>query len=398
MKQIKISLIAILTVILISPACRNSIDGITITGQVDSINGTKVRLTNLDLSVIYDSTIVRNNQFKFNKAVPEEGFYYINFRNSIPFRNGKSTSQGWLHTCLLYLEKNGKYFFQASGKDQILYNYYTIKSTSPTQQKLDEYYSGINLERKKLLAKKREYLHLADIFLQRGNDEMYKKYLDSSSIIENKEKLIYKTKTYEYIQNNPSTLITPYLITKMPDFFENYSLYKSVLDGLDPEVKETEYAKKAYTFLKSVEKLRIGGDVPQIYGSDIHGKPFNYDYSKKKYTLIDLWASWCLPCRYQTPQLKTIYQKYKTKGFDIIAVSVDKDKEWWIKISKYDSIPWYNVSESVKTKDSKNIENFVASRLPLNFLVDEHKKIVRRDVELDDLDKFLQDSLQKHKY
>jgi thiol-disulfide isomerase/thioredoxin len=397
MNQIKISVIAILTVILISPACRNNIDGIIITGQVDSINGTKVRLTNLDLTEVYDSTIVRNNQFKFNSTVPEKGFYYIDFHNNIPYREGKFTVEGWLHPCQLYLEKNGKYFFQANGKYQILQNYHSIRSTSPTQQKLDEYYSGVNLKRKRLLAEKRKYLHLADIFLQQGNNDKYKKYLDSSSIIENKERLIYHEGTYEYIKNNPSTLITPYLITKMPDFFENYSLYKNVLDGLDPEVKKTEYTKKAYVLLKATEKLRIGGDVPQIYGSDINGKPFNYDYAKKKYTLIDLWASWCLPCRYQTPQLKAIYQKYKTKDFDILAVSVDKDKEWWIKISKYDNIPWYNVSESVKPKDSKNVENFMATRLPLNYLVNEHGKIIRRDIELDDLDKFLQDSLQEYK-
>ncbi|MFA6947303.1 MAG: DUF4369 domain-containing protein, partial [Pedobacter sp.] len=231
MKQIKTSVIAILTVILISPACRNSIDGIIITGQVDNINGTKVRLTNLDLTEVYDSTIVRNNQFKFNSTVPEEGFYYINFRNKTPFRHGKSTSAGWLHPCLLYLEKNGKYSFKASGKYQILYNYYTINSSSYNQQKLNEYYSGVNLKRKRLLVEKRKYLHLADIFLQQGNNDKYKKYLDSSSIIENKERLIYREGTYEYIKNNPSTLITPYLITQMPDFFENYSLYKNVLDG-----------------------------------------------------------------------------------------------------------------------------------------------------------------------
>lgn len=378
---------------LLFSSCKSDIQ-ITVLGQVDSINGTKVRLTNLDLSIIYDSTIVRNNQFKFNSAVPEEGFYYIDFNNNTPFRQGTVPMGGWGHTCLLYLEKNAKYSFKASGKYQILYNYYTINSSSFNQQKLNKYYSGVNFKRKKLREIKNNYNLKADIYLQQGNNDKYKKCLDSVLIIENKEHQVYIESTYEFIKKNPNTLITPYLITKMSDFFENYSLYKNVLDGLDPEVKKTEYAKKAYTFLKSVEKLRIGIDVPQIYGSDIYGKPFKYDYSKKKFTLIDLWASWCLPCRYQTPQLKVIYQKYKTKGFDIVAVSVDKDKEWWIKISKYDNLPWYNVSESVRIKDSKNIENFIATRLPLNYLVNEHGKIIRRDIELDSLDKFLQYSLQ----
>lgn len=393
MKRVAPICIVILLVTLTLPACQNSISGITITAKVDSIDGTIVRLMNADYSEVYDSTIVKNNQFKLNVTVPEEGFYEISFRNHTPFKAGKFTPSGWIHGCLLYLEKNEKYFFQANGRYQILYNYYSIKSTSATQQKLEEYYSGVNLKRKKLLEVRRNYLNQADIFLQKGNNDIYKKYLDSVSIVENKERLIYQQGTYEYIKRNPSTLITPYLITQMPDFFENYSLYKNVLDGLDPEIRETEYAQKAYNLIKSVEKLRIGGEVPQIYGNDVYGKPFNYDYSKRKYTLIDIWASWCAPCRYQTPQLKEIYKKYKDHGFDIVAVSVDSSKEWWIKISKYDGLPWYNVSELVESKDSKNVENFVAKVLPMNYLVNNDKKIIRRNLDLESLDKFLRDSL-----
>lgn len=385
--------IVILLVTLTLPACQNSINGITITAKVDSIDGTKVRLMNADYSEVYDSTIVKNNQFKLHVTVPEEGFYKISFRNDTPFKAGKITLAGWGSGCLLYLEKNEKYFFQANGKYQILKNYHSIKSTSATQQKLEEYYSGVNLKRKKLLEVKRNYLNQANIFSQKGNNDIYEKYLDSVSIVENKERLIYQQGTYEYIKKNPSTLITPYLITQMPDFFENYSLYKNVLDGLDPEIRKTEYAQKAYNLIKSVEKLRIGGEVPQIYGYDVYGKPFNYDYSKRKYTLIDIWASWCAPCRYQTPQLKEIYKKYKDHGFDIVAVSVDSSKEWWIKISKYDGLPWYNVSELVESKDSKNVENFVTKVLPMNYLVNNDKKIIGRNFDLESLDKFLRDSL-----
>lgn len=385
-------LIVITSMMFFLISCKGDIQ-VTITGLVDSINGTKVRLTNADYSIFYDSTVVKDNQFKFNSSLPKEDFYKIDFESNTPFMLGNIKSGGWGHPCLIYLEKNSENIFRANGKYEILHNYYSIKSSSPTQQKLEEYYSGVNLKRKKLLEEKRDYRNQANIFLQNGNNEIYKKYLDSASIIENKERLSYQQGTYEFIKINPSTLITPYLITEMPDFFENYSLYKNVLDELDPEIRETEYAQKAYNLVKAVEKLRIGGEVPQIYGNDVYGKPFNYDYSKRKYTLIDIWASWCVPCRYQTPQLKEIYKKYKNHGFDIVAVSVDKSQEWWIKISKYDGLPWYNVSELVESRDSKNVENFVAKVLPMNYLVDNEKKIIGRNFDLEGLDKFLRDSL-----
>lgn len=384
----------VLCIAVLQSGCTSKIDNIHIIGKVDSIDGTVVRIKSTNGQITYDSTIVKNNQFAFNSSVPEEGFYTILFHSKEPFKQKGIPMGGWLRPCPVYLEKNSNYEFTASGKYEILQGQYSINSSSLVQQKLNLYHQIADNKRKKYREIKISYLQKADDYLKEGNDELYKKYTALTLVAEEKERLANAEAIHEFIKENPNTLITPYLITKMSDFFENYALYKRVLDGLSPDVKKTEYAKKVKALLKATENLRIGGDVPQIYGSDVNGKPFDYDYTKNKYTLIDLWASWCLPCRYQTPQLKTIYKRYKNKGFDIVAVSVDERKDWWTETSKWDKIPWYNVSELVDSKESKNVENFVAKRLPLNYLVDNQGKIIGKELELDSLEKFLDIALQ----
>ena len=181
----------------------------------------------------------------------------------------------------------------------------------------------------------------------------------------------------------------------MDDYFDNYALYKKVYDSLDPEVKKSEYGIKVINLLSAVDKLRIGGQVPLIVGKDLKGNAFAYNYQKNNYTLIDFWASWCIPCRRQNQQLKSIYKQYKGHGFDIIAVSLDSKEDWWRTSSVADSIPWYNVSECVKQKESKNKENFLANSIPLNYLIDSKGKILARDIALDSLNIILENRNSK---
>lgn len=78
--------------------------------------------------------------------------------------------------------------------------------------------------------------------------------------------------------------------------------------------------------------------MPDFAQQNQFGRLVSVSDFKGKYLLIDFWASWCKPCRDENPNIVRAYQKYKAKGFDILAISLDYDKKSWIKAIKDDNL------------------------------------------------------------
>jgi thiol-disulfide isomerase/thioredoxin len=115
--------------------------------------------------------------------------------------------------------------------------------------------------------------------------------------------------------------------------------------------------------------------------ADIDGKMISSKNitSKSKYTFIDFWASWCMPCRAQGRELIPIYNTYKSKGFDVIAVSLDTDIKAWKKATEMDGYTWTNLS------DGKGFESVLSKKynivaIPRNLLIDQNGNIIAMDL------------------
>ncbi len=70
--------------------------------------------------------------------------------------------------------------------------------------------------------------------------------------------------------------------------------------------------------------IEIGQPAPNIEGTLIDGKPFSLNSTKGKVVLVNFWASWCEPCREEMPAIETYLKKNKSKGFEVLAITVDK--------------------------------------------------------------------------
>lgn len=371
-------------------SCKKSAT-VKIVGIVDSSNGTLVRVTNNNYTVTYDSTVVKDNKFILHTTVPENEFYRLDFNS--PIINGNS----WGHSCLIYVKNNTNYKFAANGPASILYNRYNLQSTSFDQTKLNEYNKLCNLKRDSLVYKKKLYLRLADQALSGNQSHLYNAYSDTSRIMDDLIRHSYLASIHEFIKTNPKTVVTPYLISQVSDLFENYALYKDVLDKLSPEVKRSEKYNEATELLQSVKNIYVGSRVPTISGKDVSGNPFNIDYKKNKITLIDFWASYCGPCREQVPELKQLYSQYKAAGLGIVSVSIDEDAKKWQHASKIDGLPWHNICELKEQEDSKNIRNFVIKSIPSNYLINSEGKFIGKDVSLDSIKRLMESNRIKLK-
>jgi peroxiredoxin len=191
----------------------------------------------------------------------------------------------------------------------------------------------------------------------------------------------------EFIKANPASIVSAYVLYR--DF--SYRLTPDEIDSyvklLDPSLQQTQYVKVLEELSPTLRKVGIGEKAPDFTLVDTNGKPLKFSsHLGSKYVLLDFWAGWCGPCRRENPNLVRVYEKYKGKGFDIFAVSLDKQKDTWVKAIADDKLTWTHVSD-IKFWDSAPAKLYGVRAIPSNVLIGPDGKIVARNLrgkELED--------------
>ncbi len=100
---------------------------------------------------------------------------------------------------------------------------------------------------------------------------------------------------------------------------------------------------------------------------------------ENKYTLLDFWATWCGPCMREVPYLKSAYDEYKDKGFEIFGVSYDEDSIAWQSTIKKSGLDWVQVS-ALKGWNCPTQEMYGVRSIPRNLLIDSNGTIVAENL------------------
>jgi len=162
---------------------------------------------------------------------------------------------------------------------------------------------------------------------------------------------------------------------------EMYTLFK-------PEVKNSYFGKAIKESLALVNKTAPGKVAPDFTMNDVNDKPLKLSQLRGKYVLIDFWASWCVPCRKENPNVVAAYQKYHDQGFEILGVSLDSKKEAWLKAIKDDGLGWKHVSE-LKGWTNTAATTYGVKSVPASFLIDKEGKVIAKDLRGEELTKKL---------
>lgn len=195
----------------------------------------------------------------------------------------------------------------------------------------------------------------------------------------------------KFAQANTESLAGFYAINLLnPAEYEKEMIAYS--DKIKSSFNHNAVVTEFLTKMAGVKAVSVGQPALDFTINSIEGKQIKLSDFKGKYVLLDFWASWCMPCRQENPNIVKAYNQFKDKNFTILSVSLDKDPVAWKKAIEADGLTWTHASE-LKDFEGASVRLYQVEAIPSSFLIDPSGKIVAKGLRGDELSAFLSKTL-----
>lgn len=196
-----------------------------------------------------------------------------------------------------------------------------------------------------------------------------------------------------FIQSHPNSQVALNALRTNFNPSDNIDLASTLYNSLSDSIKSVASAIAYKDAIESTYKLAVGKVAPDFTARDLAGGEKHLSDFKGKYVLLDFWASWCGPCRRESPNLVQSYAKYKSKGFEILSFSVDQSAEEWEKAVTTDKYTWTNVKE-IGGASEPVAKLYSISAIPTNYLLGPDGKIIAMNLRGKELDNKLSEVIK----
>ena len=192
-----------------------------------------------------------------------------------------------------------------------------------------------------------------------------------------------QAKETELLKANPDSYVSAFVIASGMGQME-YEQLKERYNLLGEKAKAGAQGKAIAAQIAKLESTAIGQIAPNFTITTPEGESISLYDIKGKVKLIDFWASWCGPCRGENPHVVEIYKEYHPKGLEIFGVSLDNNKEAWVKAIADDGLVWKHGSD-LKGWQSAPAQLYSVTGIPHTVLLDENNKIIAKNLRGDEL-------------
>ena len=184
----------------------------------------------------------------------------------------------------------------------------------------------------------------------------------------------------ECINQNLNNIAGAQLLRRFESSLSSEEVAK-ILAVASPVMKENGFTQAVIKHQIAMKRAEVGQKFTDFKSKDINDKEVALsDYiGKGKYVLIDFWASWCGPCRGENPNVVAMYKELHPKGLEILSVSLDNDKEAWLKAIQDDQLTWNHVSD-LKGWQNEAAQLYAVNGIPHLVVLDENNVIVAKDL------------------
>lgn len=373
------SISLLLLFLLVTVAAKASLKIFLLTGSVYGKNGQKVELVR-DVygqhPQILASDTVRNNQFRFSCKVDEitpvsvlfqEGRVITSF--TVILEEGQVSFQ---------IKEDGTKSVKGGAYNKLMLGYELLPEFIKTDMELKKM-TAAGME--KLKGTPAEY-QATQLFLKR--DEIRTRYLEN--IMKTSKDPKAKLMAISFLSLQPDQKKAMAMVSSLAPAVGEQSFLVQSLRRMNEEQLATIARRQGIM----VGKPYVDFTAATVKGENIQLAPI---VQKNKYTLLQFWASWCVPCRREIPLLKSIYSAYHPKGLAIVSFSLDDNRINWEKASEKENFEWYNLSD-LKAFEGSIMKNYPVNGIPANVIIDQNGKIVASNLTGDDLEQKIQTLFQ----
>ena len=192
----------------------------------------------------------------------------------------------------------------------------------------------------------------------------------------------------EFVNANPASALSPYFIMRNLAWGLDLEQLQTLRNKLDESLDGNLYVKQLQDLIAKKEAVQVGKIAPDFTLPDPDGNAVSLKDFRGKYVLVSFWAGWCPDCRRENPFIVEAYNKYKNKNFTVLGVSIDRNRDTWLKTVEQQGLVWTQVSD-LKYWQSDVVELYAIRWVPTGILLDPDGKILNISLNEDELVKNL---------